>query len=127
MLLANPYLMAFATTAAIGILCELTARIGKFWLYRKPIFPILNIILMFGIVMGALSLLCQRSGLLPVFIIATAIGYAYEKINFSTLHWWDLPNDRFLVFKGKEACARSIAVLWGITPLISNAIQSAIL
>jgi hypothetical protein len=123
-MLTNPYLLAFITTLFIGLFCELTARLGKLWIYRKSIYPVLNILLMFGIVMGALSLLIPRTGLLPVFIIAIAIGYAYEKINFSHLHWWDFPGDKFLFFSGQEACARSVAILWGITPLLSNAIQS---
>ena len=125
-MLANPYSLAFGATLYVGLLCELTARLSKFWLYRKPVYPMLNIILMVGIVMASLSLLCLRSGLLPVFIIAIAIGYTYEKINFSLLHWWDFPGDQFLIFKGKEACATSVAVLWGVTPLVSNAIQSSI-
>lgn len=123
-MLSNPYLLAFSTTFGIGLLCELTARLGKLWLYQKPLYPVLNILLMFGIVMGALSLLVPRSGLLPIFIIATAIGYVYEKINFNHLHWWVFPGDKFLVFNGKEACARSVAILWGVTPLISYFVQS---
>ena len=109
-MLNDPYLLAFITTLFVGLLCELTARLGKLWIYRKPIYPVLNILLMFGIVMGALSLLIPRTGSLPV--------------NFSHLHWWDFPGDKFLFFSGQEACARSVAILWGITPLLSNAIQS---
>lgn len=126
-MLSNPYLLAFITTFGVGLICELTARLGKFWLYQKPIYPLLNILLIFGIVMGALSLLVPRSGFLPIFIVATAIGYAYEKINFSYLHWWAFPQNKFLGFNGQEACARSVALLWGVTPLTSHSIQATLL
>mgnify|MGYP000001724988 CR=1 FL=1 len=35
---------------AVGIAAELAARTGRFWLYRKPVNPVINVIVVFGLV-----------------------------------------------------------------------------
>lgn len=104
----------------VGIVMEVTARIGRLWLYRSPVYPVVNILIMFGLVMGGLSLSIATLGPVPVFLLAAAIGYGYEMLNFAVLKWWDFPGDRFLLFKGKQACAISVGLLWGLVPLITH-------
>jgi len=88
------------------------------WLYRNPLYPVINVLVMFGLVMGGLSLAVPGLGHLPVFLLAWGIGYGYEQLNFTLLNWWDFPDDRFLVFEGRQACALAVGALWGLTPLI---------
>ena len=119
----NTYLIAIL----VGALAEIIARKARLWIYRKPINPVINVLIMFGLVMGGLSLTVPSLGYLPVFIIATIIGYIYEQLNFSVLGWWDFPDDRFLIFKGKQACAISVGITWGFVPLIVNLLSNLIL
>lgn len=114
------YLMA----VVVGIAAELAARSGRLWLYRKPVNPVVNVIVVFGLVMGGLSLAVPALGHLPVFLLAWAIGYGYEQLNFAVLHWWDFPGDRFLIFEGRQACAISVGALWGLTPLIVHQLKA---
>ena len=108
----------YLSACLVGLLTETIARTGRLWIYRKPINPLINILVMFGLVMGGLSLAVATLGHFPVLLIAAAVGYGYELLNFSVLEWWDFPGDRFFIFKGKPACAMSVGVLWGLVPLI---------
>jgi hypothetical protein len=114
------YLMA----VVVGIAAELAARSGRLWLYRKPVNPVVNVIVVFGLVMGGLSLAVPVLGHMPVFLLAWAIGYGYEQLNFAVLQWWDFPGDRFLIFEGRQACAISVGALWGLTPLIVHQLKA---
>lgn len=113
-------LETYLSACLVGLVTETIARTGRLWIYRKPVNPVINILIMFGLVMGGLSLVVPTLGHGPVLLIAAAIGYGYEQLNFSVLGWWDFPDDRFLVFKGKQACALSVGVLWGLVPLITH-------
>jgi len=119
-------LEAWLVGVGIGVLGEVTARALRFWLYRDPVYPVLNVAVMFGIVMGGLSLLVPRIGGGGVFLLGLAIGYAYEWLNFAALDWWRFPNDRFLAFRGKQGCAVSVAVLWGTVPLLNHLLRLAL-
>jgi hypothetical protein len=39
---------------AFGVVTEFTARMGRLWIYRRPINPVINVLVMFGPVMGGL-------------------------------------------------------------------------
>ncbi len=108
----------YLSACLTGLVTEAIARAGRLWIYRSPVNPVINILVMFGLVMGGLSLSVNALGHIPVLLIAAMIGYGYELLNFAVLEWWDFPDDRFLVFEGKQACALSVGVLWGATPLI---------
>jgi hypothetical protein len=103
---------------AVGVVAEIIADAAKLWTYHKSISPLINILVMFGLVMGALSLLQPALGTGGVFLLGLLIGYAYEWANFLFLHWWVFPGDRFLAFRGRQGCAASVAVTWGLVPLV---------
>jgi hypothetical protein len=113
-------LETYLSACLVGLVIEIIARAGRLWIYRKPINPVINILIMFGLVMGGLSLAVPTLGHGPVLLIAAAIGYGYERFNFAILGWWDFPGDRFLVFEGKHACSLSVGALWGGVPLITH-------
>jgi hypothetical protein len=117
---------AYVAAVAVGILTEAFARIFRLWLYRKPSYPVLNVLLMFGAVMGGLSLAVPALGFLWVFLVAAGIGYGYEQLNFSSLDWWYFPEDRFLVFRGRQACALSVGALWGLVPLVAHELSQRV-
>lgn len=111
-------LETYLAACLVGVVAETIAGTASLWVYRKAINPVINILVMFGLIMGGLSLSITTLGYLPVLLIATAIGYGYEWLNFAVLGWWDFPEDRFLIFQGKQACALTVGLLWGGTPLI---------
>ena len=110
-----------------GVVSELSAFTLQLWQYRQLRYPVINIVLLFGVVMGLLASQIQHSGFLPVVLIAFAIGYIYEILNFRLLHWWDFPNTKFLVFTGQQGCSISVALLWAITPVAIIGIEKYIL
>jgi hypothetical protein len=42
----------YLSACLVGVLSETIARVARLWIYRKPIYPVINIPLMFGLVMG---------------------------------------------------------------------------
>ncbi|PLW69859.1 hypothetical protein [Pseudohalioglobus lutimaris] len=102
---------------AFGIGAEAVARSARWWIYHKPSSPVINVLLMFGIVMGTLSAQVTQWGALQVTLIAFAIGYIYEIANFKWLCWWYFPDNKFLVFRGEQGCAISVACLWAAIPV----------
>jgi len=107
---------------AIGVVGETTARVLGLWRYRAPHYPVLNVLVMFGVVMGALATLITTLSVATVFAIAFGIGLAYEALNLAYLHWWHFPNDRLGPIRGAGACAIAIAVAWGAVPLLIAAL-----
>lgn len=110
-------LRVFLIAVIIGAVSELLARTGRLWVYHRPVLAALNIVFMFGLVMGGVALLAPRLGLAGVFAVGFAIGLAYEIANLAVLHWWFFPDDRLLFLRGQTACAVGVAVAWGIVPV----------
>jgi hypothetical protein len=111
-------LETYLIAVAVGVCAEVTARLGRLWLYRRPLHPVINVLLMFGVVQGLfLASLVPLLGAIPVFLAGWAVGYGYELLNFHRLGWWHFPEDRFLFFKGNQACAMSVGALWGGVPI----------
>lgn len=116
-------LAVWLVAVGIGVVGEGAARAGRLWLYRRPLYPVVNVVVMFGLVMGGLSLLVPQLGAAIVFLLGLTIGYAYEWVNFAALDWWYFPEDRFLVFRGRQGCALSVAVLWGTVPVLNDLLR----
>ena len=116
----------YLVAAALGVVAETVARTARFWIYRKPVYPVVNVLVMFGLVMGALAASASGWGLAAVTLIALLIGYAYEMANFRWLNWWYFPDDRFLVFRGQQACALAVACLWAMIPAAVHTILTTI-
>jgi hypothetical protein len=113
---------SIAIGIVIGIVGEAGARILDLWRYRAAHYPILNVLLMFGVVMGTVAMLAATLSWVTVFAIAFGIGLAYEVVNLAYLDWWRFPNDRLGPFRGPTACAVAIAVAWGAVPLLIAAL-----
>jgi hypothetical protein len=120
------FLEALGIGVALGAGGEALARALRLWVYHRPVYPFVNVVGMFGGVMGGLSLLDPELGSAGLFAIGWAIGFGYEWLNFLVLDWWHFPGDRFLVFRGRGACAASVATLWGLVPA-ANALLRRVL
>lgn len=110
----------------IGVITELGARTLSLWIYRQPYYPVINIIVTFGIIMGGVARLAPSLGLLPAFLIGFAIGLGYEIANLQILDWWYFPGERLAFVHGRAGIVTAIAVLWGIVPVVIAAVQKAL-
>jgi hypothetical protein len=110
----------------IGIVSEITARTLRLWIYRSAQTPIVNVIVMFGVVMGGIAALVPSVGLLPAFFIAFAVGLVYEIANLYALDWWYFPGEQLAFIHGHAAIVVVIAVVWGAVPMVTVAVRAAL-
>jgi hypothetical protein len=109
--------MNVLTGILIGLVSEAGARHQRLWVYRRPLYPVLNVIVMFGLVMGSVAELAQAIGLAGAFGAGFAIGLSYELLNLTLLDWWYFPDGCLYMLRGKMACAAGVAVAWGAVPV----------
>ncbi len=104
--------------ALIGIAAELGAWALGLWVYRQPQTPVLNIVVMFGVIMGGLASWVRVIGVLPVYWLGFAVGLLYEALNLRVLKWWDFPGERLAFVRGHTAIILVLAVAWGVVPVV---------
>jgi hypothetical protein len=119
-------LRCMVISGIIGIATELNARALRLWIYRSPWIRIINVLVMFGMVMGAIASLVPTFGLVAGFLIAFGIGLSYEIVNLNFFRWWRFPDERLGFVRGHTAIVVVIAILWGIVPLMTLAIETAL-
>jgi hypothetical protein len=103
---------------------EVTARTTRLWIYRKALYPVVNILAAFGLAMGSLATRVTEWGPVTVTAVAFLVGYGYEFANFRWLDWWYFPGNRFLFLHGQQACAVSVACLWGLVPMAAHTVTA---
>jgi len=101
----------------VGIAGEIGASLRRLWVYRSPVYPVLNVLLMFGLVMGTLAWAGGALGAAGLFALGFGIGLLYEMLNLARLDWWYFPDDRLLGLQGKTACALGVSIAWGTVPV----------
>ena len=109
-----------------GVITEVCARLLKLWVYRQPQTPVLNVIVVAGLIMGAIATLVPRYGMLPAFVLGFAVGLAYEVANLAFLKWWDFPDERLGFIHGHAAIVVLVSVGWGAVPLITASVHAAL-
>lgn len=108
---------------AIGALSELVARILRLWTYRSPGSPVLNILLVFGLIQGLGVAWTVGAGQPPVaiapvlFMIGALLGLAYEGLNEFALHSWAWPETPLLGLRRSIDKAAAVGVAWGAVPV----------
>lgn len=102
----------------IGVATELVARTFRLWTYRQSRTPVLNVIIMFGVIMGGLTSRARFLGLEAVIGIAFGVGLLYEVANLRVLKWWSFPNQRLWFIRGHAAIVVVLALLWALVPVM---------
>jgi hypothetical protein len=110
----------------IGIATELGAWALGLWVYRQPQTPVLNVVVMFGVIMGGVASLVRVIGLLPAYWLGFAVGLIYEVLNLRVLKWWDFPGERLAFVRGHTAIILVLAVAWGVVPVVIANAQTAV-
>ena len=114
----------FLIAAGLGALCETMARVLRLWVYRSVTGPVLNVILMFGLVHGVLIAGAVGGGrpmvvIAPVlFMIGAVTGLVYEGLNEARLHVWTWPDRPLIGVKSPLDKAAAVGVAWGFTPIL---------
>lgn len=104
--------------AALGVAAEIVARVLRLWLFRHPLLAALNVVVVYGLIMGGLASQLRAAGPLPVFAAAFTIGLAYELANLQFLHFWHFPDQRSDASPARAAMVVVICLLWGVVPLV---------
>jgi len=102
----------------LGVVTETAARLLNLWRYHQAQTPILNILGMFGLIMGTLASLVPDIGIPRAFAGGLLAGLVYEVVNLRVLHWWYFPNERMGFIAGHTAIVVILSLLWGTAPLI---------
>lgn len=113
------------TAMVIGLLAEMIARGLRLWVYRSPWFVLVNLILMYGLIMGTIASMVPRRGAIVALLMGALVGLAYEIINLRVLRWWAFPGERMLFLRGHVAIVAVLTVLWGLVPPITWAMRGA--
>ena len=108
----------------IGILAELAANKLKLWLYRAAWMPVINILIMFGLIEGAIAFSIQTP--LMKFIVAATAGTLYDIANFKVLHWWQFPDNKMGPIKGEFLICVVLACAWGVVPIFIHQVAVSI-
>jgi hypothetical protein len=101
---------------AIGVVAEVLARLFHLWVYHQQQTPVLNVVALFGLVMGGIAGVVGPIGLLPCFAFGFAVGLLYEVANLRVLKWWSFPGERLAFIQGPTAIVLALALLWGLVP-----------
>ena len=109
----------------IGTVTEITARTARLWLYRRPYTPVVNILGMFGLIMGGIAAAAGHLGTAATFGLGAAIGLAYELANLFILDWWYFPDERMAAVHGHTAIVLTLTLTWGVVPLMIAAARGA--
>ena len=101
----------------LGVMTEALAYALSLWWYRNAWMRIPNVLLVFGVIYGALSWATAQQSLLVQFIPGAAFGLCYEWINDRWLKIWHFPGDPWTWLKGRRAVI-SVGLAWGFVPPI---------
>ena len=107
----------------IGVATELAARTLRLWIYRRAYTPVLNVIIMFGLIMGGLASRARPLGMAGIAGVAFGIGLLYEIANLRVLKWWYFPNERLAFVRGHTAIVVVLALLWAAVPPMIVGVQ----
>jgi len=119
-------MVALLIGIVLGAAVEFGAWTLRLWVYRQPQTAVLNVVLMFGVLMGGLASMVPVIGVLPVYGLGFAVGLFYEMLNLRVLQWWEFPGERLAFVRGHTAIVLALAVAWGAVPVFIASAQAAL-
>lgn len=102
---------------AIGVAVEVFAATFRLWRFRHRWMVAANVVLLYGLLMGALGTLVRPLGPWTVAALGALAGLVGELLNLQFLRWWDFPDGRSDSEFGRAAMVVLISVMWGVMPL----------
>lgn len=110
---------------ALGVLVESCAWIMRWWEFRRFPLVVVQIVLVYGLVMGSLAAWVARWPA-AVFAVAFLIGLCSELLNLAFLRWWRFPDGRDDRSWMRLAQVVLLALAWGATPWIIGRADAAV-
>jgi hypothetical protein len=101
----------------LGALVEAIAWLFRLWEFRRRIFVLVAVVVMYGLVMGSLAALTPRGAWLRVFVIAALVGLVVELWNLQFAHWWRFPDGQPDQGRRRAVMIVVLGLLWGVVPL----------
>jgi len=111
---------------AIGVVAEVLARLFHLWVYHQQQTPVLNVVGVFGLVMGGIAGVVGPIGLVPCFAFGFTVGLLYEVANLRVLKWWYFPGERLAFIHGHAAIVLVLSLLWGLVPPVVATAEAAL-
>lgn len=109
----------------LGVACEQAARALRLWVYARPLYPIVNVVVAFGLVQG-LGVAWTVGGkqaigqIAPVlFMVGAVVGIALEGVNLYWLGAWSWPRKSIIGITRPIDKAAFIGVMWGFAPVVT--------
>ncbi len=121
--------IVFLLAVALGVLTEGAALGLKLWRYRNPLLPLLNILLMFGVVQGVclagfVGAQVPLLSIAPVLLMAGAlVGLAYEGANHFWLQAWTWSAAPLVGLSQPIDKAALVGASWGMVPVTIVALE----
>ncbi len=121
----NLPLACFVSALAVGVCTEAFARLLGLWRYRSPLFLLVNIVVVFGLLQGfcvgwVVGGRNATRGVFPVvFMVGAVLGILTEGLNEFWLHAWSWSERPLLGVRRSVDKSAVIGVAWGFVPLIT--------
>jgi hypothetical protein len=109
----------------IGLISEEAAGIMRLWTYKKPFYPLMNVVIAFGLVQGlgvawTIGGKQQVGQIAPVlFMVGAVVGIAMEGANEYWLGAWSWTTKPIIGITRPIDKAAFIGVMWGFAPVVT--------
>lgn len=107
---------------AIGALAELLSLLLGLWVYRRRWLRIFSVLVVFGLVFGALSSIVAAQPVLVRFVAGAALGVAYEGANLLWLRLFAFQEPVASLIPNRLLLTLTAGVPWGAIPAIAPAL-----
>jgi hypothetical protein len=121
--LSDAPLRCLVISLALGSLCEVVSSRLRLWRYASQAALLVNVVVMFGLVQGALVAglvggTRPLAEILPLlFMLGAVIGLIYEGLNEFVVHGWTWSDAPLLGLTRSSDKAAAVGVLWGLAPV----------
>jgi hypothetical protein len=115
----------FIAAVGIGLFVEAIARAFKVWSYRSPLFLVINIVAVFGLIQGygvgwIIGGHGALRGVFPVlFMVGAVLGILIEGLNQYWLHAWSWSERPLFGISRAIDKSAFVGVAWGFAPLFT--------
>lgn len=115
----------FLAALLIGLIAEQAARAMRLWFYKRRLYPVLNVVVAFGLVQGlgvawTIGGRQQVGQIAPVlFMVGAVVGIAMEGANEYWLDAWSWNAKPIIGITRPIDKAAFIGVMWGFAPVVT--------
>ena len=113
------FLAIAACQAAAGLVFEALARWLDWWRFPALGWIALQVLLFWGLVMGAMTLLLAERHPALRYLAGVLVGGGAELLNYGVLGLWSFPDGRVWSLGVPVPGLLALALAWGLLPLLT--------